>query len=130
MLVYRTAREVIPASVTGGLSINWMEPTVVVGPKTPTTRQGWTNEDLLVFSLEVWLLYFAKLHCETDSVYICTLLYVLMKLFKCANIDVVNDCRRFSKVELPSEMLEEKSTELIRKFVNRKNSCRYFDICI
>ena len=56
VLVYRTSLEVIPASVTGGLSINRMEPTVVVGPKTPTTRQLWTNEDLHVFSLEVWLL--------------------------------------------------------------------------
>ena len=32
-----------------------------------------------------------------------------MKVFKCANIDVINDCRRFFKAELPSEMLEKKN---------------------
>ena len=54
-----------------------------------------------------------------------------MKLFKCANIDEINDCQQFFKVELPSEMLEKKSNKLDRKFVDRKNLCRYFDIlCI
>ena len=58
MPVYRSAREVITASVTGGLSINRMEPTVVVGPKTPTTQQGQgrTNDKIHVFNLEVWRL--------------------------------------------------------------------------
>ena len=42
---------------------------------------------------------------------------------------LINDCRRFFKVE-PSEMLEEKSTKLNSKFVDRINLCRYSDICV
>ena len=41
-----------------------------------------------------------------------TFLMNLFRLFKCTNIDVINDCRRFFQFELPSEVFGEKSHQL------------------
>ena len=55
-------------------------------------------------------------------------LYVSMTLFKCANIDVINDCRLFFMFELVGEVLEKKRTKFMEKFAGRKNLYRHFDI--
>jgi len=80
---------------------------------------------ILVYELECFSLQKADIKSLDFAV-----IRFLMKLFKCANIYVINDDGRFFKVELPSEMLEKKSTKFNRKFVDRKNLYRFFDICV
>ena len=54
----------------------------------------------------------------------------LMKLFKSANTDVINECRRHFDFHLPSEMLVGKSAKLDKSFAGHKNLRRYFGIYI
>ena len=54
----------------------------------------------------------------------------LMKLFRTANIDIIDECRCFCNFPLPTEMLEIKSNKVCNKFKCTKSMLRYFNISL
>ena len=54
----------------------------------------------------------------------------LMKLFRTANKDIIDDCRSFCNFPLPTEMLEIKSNKFCKKIKCNKSMLRYFNISV
>jgi len=52
----------------------------------------------------------------------------LIKLFKSANIDVINECRWRFDFQIPSEILVRKCAKLDKTFAGHKKSHQYFGI--
>ena len=55
---------------------------------------------------------------------------LLMKLFRTANKDIIDECRFFCNFPLPTEMLEIKSNKFCKKFNCNKSMLRYFNISV
>ena len=52
---------------------------------------------------------------------------VLMKIFGCADIKVIDECRYYFDVSLPTEIIETRSLKFAAKFKRNNNSyCRMF----
>ena len=54
----------------------------------------------------------------------------LMKLFRTANKDIIDECRSFCNFPLPTEMLEIKSNRFCKKIKCNKSMLRYFNISV
>jgi len=54
--------------------------------------------------------------------------HALMKLFKSANVSLINDSRLFFKFSLPSEILEKKQQKCLHNFMCCANILRYFGL--
>ena len=55
---------------------------------------------------------------------------ILVKLFRTANKDIIDECRSFCNCALPTEMLEIKSNKLCKKCKCNKSMLRYFNISV
>ena len=54
----------------------------------------------------------------------------LMKLFRTANKDIIDECRSFCHFPLPTEMLEIKYNQFCKKIKCNKSMLRYFNISV
>jgi len=80
---------------------------------------------ILLYGLECYSLLKADIH-SLDVV----VMRVLMKLFRTANKDIIDECRFFCNFPLPTEMLEIKSNKFCKKFKCNKSMLRYFNISV
>jgi len=54
----------------------------------------------------------------------------LIKLFRKANKDIIDECRSFCNFPLPTEMLEIKTNKFCKKIKSNKSMLRYFNISV
>jgi len=76
---------------------------------------------ILLYGLECYSLLKADLHCLDFVV-----MRFLMKLFRTANKDIIDECRSFCNFSLPTETLEIKSNKFCKKIECNKSMLRYF----
>jgi len=80
---------------------------------------------ILLYGLECYSLLKADLH-SLDFV----VMRFLMKLFRTANKDIIDECRSFCNFPLPIEVLEIKSNKFCKKIKCNKSMLRYFNISV
>ena len=82
---------------------------------------------ILLYGLECYSLLKADLHSLDFLV-----MRFLMKLFRTANKDIIDECRSFSNFPLPTEMLKIKSNKFCKKIRPKcnKSMLRYFNISV
>jgi len=78
---------------------------------------------ILLYGLQCYSLLKADLY-SLDFV----VMRFLIKIFRTANKDIIDECRSFCNFFLPTDMLKTKGNKLCKKFKCNKSMLRYFNI--